>query len=128
MLPAVGEDEETACSKWAASRRFTSRSAALNCLALAAQGALSLLVSIRGKIPECLPKSMPGTARPADRETALTQAHFPAEGTSQIALMEARTPALRRLIFEELFFPRTGPRAQAPQEPQAGGYGLRYQR
>jgi ATP-dependent DNA helicase RecG len=42
------------------------------------------------------------------RETALTQAHFPAEGTSQLALMEARTSALRRLIFEELFFLELG--------------------
>jgi ATP-dependent DNA helicase RecG len=73
-----------------------------------------LLESIRGtagapsQVPECLPRAMLERLGMPDRATALAEAHFPPEGTSQIALMEARTPALRRLIFEELFFLELG--------------------
>jgi ATP-dependent DNA helicase RecG len=67
-----------------------------------------LLDSIRGNIPECLPQSMLDRLGLPSRETALREAHFPPEGTSQIALIESRTPALRRLIFEELFFLELG--------------------
>jgi len=67
-----------------------------------------LLESLKGAIPECLPKSMLERLALPDRETALGHAHFPPEGTRQVELMEARTPALRRLIFEELFFLELG--------------------
>jgi ATP-dependent DNA helicase RecG len=67
-----------------------------------------LLEAVRGAVPECLPRAMLDRLGLPDRGTALAEAHFPPEGTTQVALMEARTPALRRLIFEELFFLELG--------------------
>jgi ATP-dependent DNA helicase RecG len=61
-----------------------------------------------GAVPECLPRAMLDRLGLPDRGTALAEAHFPPEGTQQVELMEARTPALRRLIFEELFFLELG--------------------
>ena len=43
-----------------------------------------------------------------DRRTALVQAHFPAPGTSPEDLERCRTPAQRRLIFEEFFLFQLG--------------------
>ncbi len=43
-----------------------------------------------------------------DRRTALTQAHFPAQGTSLEDLERCRTPAQKRLIFEEFFLFQLG--------------------
>lgn len=62
----------------------------------------NLLENMRGAVAECLPHSMP------DRETALREVHFPAEGTPLAQLQSASTPAHRRLIFEELFFLELG--------------------
>ncbi len=59
-------------------------------------------------VPECLPVAMLERLCLPERATALREAHFPPEGATQAALMEARTPALRRLIFEELFFLELG--------------------
>jgi ATP-dependent DNA helicase RecG len=42
------------------------------------------------------------------RMAALEAIHFPAAGTSMTELMSARTPAHRRLIFEELFYLELG--------------------
>ena len=67
-----------------------------------------LLDAVRGKIPECLPQSMLDRLGLPSRETALREGHFPPEGTTPTALMESRTPAQRRLIFEELFFLELG--------------------
>jgi ATP-dependent DNA helicase RecG len=109
LLPGVGEDEETRLLEVG---RITPVYESLGGAQLASRWQrkvlFRLLESIRGKIAECLPQSMLERLGLPDRETALTQAHFPAEGTSQLALMEARTPALRRLIFEELFFLELG--------------------
>ncbi len=68
----------------------------------------NLLESVRGSIPECLPKAMLARLCLPDRETALRQVHFPAEGTPMAQLQQAATPAHRRLIFEELFFLELG--------------------
>ncbi len=70
-----------------------------------------LLESLREErlpIPECLPAAMLERLGMPDRATSLREAHFPPEGTRAVALMEAKTPALRRLIFEELFFLELG--------------------
>ncbi|HTJ30532.1 MAG TPA: ATP-dependent DNA helicase RecG, partial [Acidobacteriaceae bacterium] len=67
-----------------------------------------LFDAMRGKIPETLPQSMLVRLQLPSREEALRTAHFPPEGTAQTALMESRTPAQRRLIFEELFFLELG--------------------
>jgi ATP-dependent DNA helicase RecG len=119
LLPGVGEDEETRLLEVG---RITPVYESLGGSILASRWQrkviFRLLESIRGTIrgaagapspvPECLPRAMLDRLGLPDRETALREAHFPPEGTKQTALMEARTPALRRLIFEELFFLELG--------------------
>ena len=115
LVPGVGDDEETRLLEVG---RITPVYESLGGSPLASRWQrkviFRLLETIRGtagapsRVPECLPRSMLARLGMPDRETALAQAHFPPEGTSQIALMEARTPALRRLIFEELFFLELG--------------------
>jgi ATP-dependent DNA helicase RecG len=68
----------------------------------------NLLENMRGAVPECLPLSMLERLSMPDRETALREVHFPAEGTPFAQLQSASTPAHRRLIFEELFFLELG--------------------
>ncbi|MGO9776887.1 MAG: ATP-dependent DNA helicase RecG [Terracidiphilus sp.] len=67
-----------------------------------------LLESLRGAVPECLPKAMLERLMLPDRERALREAHFPPEGTNFTQLQSSATPAHRRLIFEELFFLELG--------------------
>ena len=109
LLPGVGEDEETRLLEVG---RITPVYESLGGSALASRWQrkvlFRLLESVRGEVPECLPQAMLERLGLPGRETALREAHFPPEGTTQIALMEARTPALRRLIFEELFFLELG--------------------
>ena len=109
LLPGAGEDEETRLLEVG---RITPVYESLGGSMLASRWQrkviFRLLESIRGAVPECLPPSMLERLGLPNRETALTQAHFPPEGATQIALMEARTPAQRRLIFEELFFLELG--------------------
>ncbi|WP_263359416.1 ATP-dependent DNA helicase RecG [Acidicapsa ligni] len=109
LLPGEGEDEETRLLEVG---RITPVYESLGGTRLASRWQrkvlFHLLEGIRGNVPECLPQSMLERLGLPDRETALNQAHFPPEGTTQVALMEARTPALRRLIFEELFFLELG--------------------
>jgi ATP-dependent DNA helicase RecG len=68
----------------------------------------NLLEAMRGAVPECLPRAMLQRLGLPDRETALREAHFPAEGTAFSELQAFATPAHRRLIFEELFFLELG--------------------
>jgi len=100
LLPGAGEDEETRLLEVG---RITPVYESLGGSMLASRWQrkviFRLLESIRGAVPECLPPSMLERLGLPNRETALTQAHFPPEGATQIALMEARTPAQRRLIF-----------------------------
>ena len=109
LLPGEGDDEETRLLEVG---RITPVYESLGGSRLASRWQrkvlFNLLEGIRGAVPECLPQAMLERHGLPDRETALNQAHFPPEGTGQIALMEARTPALRRLIFEELFFLELG--------------------
>src|SRR5215469_13793599 len=67
-----------------------------------------LLESMRGTIPECLPRAMLERLDLPDRESALREVHFPPEGAPMAQLQAAGTPAHRRLIFEELFFLELG--------------------
>ena len=117
LLPGVGEDEETRLLEVG---RITPVYESLGGTPLASRWQrkviFRLLESLRASgpeavpegVPECLPRDMLERLGMLDRETALCQAHFPPAGTTQTALMEARTPALRRLIFEELFFLELG--------------------
>ncbi|MGD0631668.1 MAG: ATP-dependent DNA helicase RecG [Terracidiphilus sp.] len=68
----------------------------------------NLLESMRGAVPECLPKEMLARLDLPDRESALREVHFPPEGTPFSQLQASATPAHRRLIFEELFFLELG--------------------
>ena len=109
LVPGAGEDEETRLLEVG---RITPVYESLGGAALASRWQrkviFRLLESLRGSVPECLPKDMLGRLTMESRETALCEAHFPPAGTTQVALMEARTPGLRRLIFEELFFLELG--------------------
>jgi ATP-dependent DNA helicase RecG len=67
-----------------------------------------LLENMRGSVPECLPRRMLERLDMPDRELALREVHFPAEGTGMTTLQACSTPAHRRLIFEELFFLELG--------------------
>jgi ATP-dependent DNA helicase RecG len=68
----------------------------------------NLLESMRGAVPECLPKELLTRLDLPDRESALREVHFPPEGTPFAQLQASSTPAHRRLIFEELFFLELG--------------------
>ena len=68
----------------------------------------NLLESVRGVVPECLPREMLARLDLPDRESALREVHFPPEGTPFAQLQASSTPAHRRLIFEELFFLELG--------------------
>ncbi len=68
----------------------------------------NLLESLRGAMPECLPRTLLERLGLPDRETALRDVHFPPEGTPFAQLQSAGTAAHRRLIFEELFFLELG--------------------
>jgi len=57
---------------------------------------------------ETLPAALLDRLGLPSRMAALEAIHFPAAGTSMTELMSARTPAHRRLIFEELFFLELG--------------------
>jgi ATP-dependent DNA helicase RecG len=68
----------------------------------------NLLESMRGAVPDCLPKSLLDRLGLPGRETALREVHYPLEGTPFSQLQSSSTPAHRRLIFEELFFLELG--------------------
>jgi ATP-dependent DNA helicase RecG len=68
----------------------------------------NLLESMRGSVPESLPRQMLTRLKLPDRETALREVHFPPEGTPLVQLQGCATGAHRRLIFEELFFLELG--------------------
>jgi len=88
-----------------------------------------LLESLRGAIPECLPRSMLERLGAPDRETALRGVHFPPEGTGpeklgMDALQAWATPAHRRLIFEELFFLELGLELKRRRMRERAGIGF----
>jgi ATP-dependent DNA helicase RecG len=68
----------------------------------------SLLGELHGRIPETLPAGMLARLGMPWRDTSLRQVHFPDAGVPLSQLQSARTPAHRRLIFEELFFLELG--------------------
>ena len=68
----------------------------------------SLLGELRGHIPETLPAAILDRLGMPSRDMSLQQVHFPDSAASLAQLQSARTPAHRRLIFEELFFLELG--------------------
>jgi ATP-dependent DNA helicase RecG len=67
-----------------------------------------LLENLTGEVPEAIPAVVRGRMNLIDRRKAFWLAHWPEVGESIVRLMEARTPAHIRLIFEELFFLELG--------------------
>ena len=66
------------------------------------------LQNLAQEIPDGLPSSLCRRLQLLDRRTAFQQVHFPETGEVLAELAELRTPAHRRLIFEELFFLEVG--------------------
>jgi len=84
----------------------------------------NLLAAVRGAVPECLPAEMLARLGLVDRETALSEVHYPPEGTPLAQLQSASTPAHRRLIFEELFFLELGLELKRRRMRERAGIGF----
>ena len=67
-----------------------------------------VLEQIDQELPDAIPRVVRSRMGLIDRKTAFWQAHWPEVGESLAKLQSARTPALFRLIFEELFFLELG--------------------
>ncbi len=67
-----------------------------------------MLEQLQPDIPDAIPPIVRGRMSLIDRRCAFRQSHWPEVGESLAKLQEARTPALLRLIFEELFFLELG--------------------
>src|SRR5262245_21667787 len=66
------------------------------------------LENLAAEIPDGLPPALCRRLQLLDRRAAFQQVHFPQTGEVFADLAECRTPAHRRLIFEELFFLEVG--------------------
>jgi ATP-dependent DNA helicase RecG len=66
------------------------------------------LENLNPEIPDAMPEAIRGHMRLISRRDALWGVHFPEAGESFTDLQNQRTPAHRRLIFEELFFLELG--------------------
>ena len=67
-----------------------------------------MLEKLDQDLPDAIPAAVRGQMGLIDRKTAFWQAHWPEVGESLVNLQAARTPAIFRLIFEELFFLELG--------------------
>ena len=67
-----------------------------------------MLEQLDQDVADAIPRTVRGRMGLIDRKTAFWQAHWPEVGESLAKLQSARTPALFRLIFEELFFLELG--------------------
>jgi ATP-dependent DNA helicase RecG len=66
------------------------------------------LAQLPQELPDPVPADVRGREALIDRRRALTEVHFPPEGSSLEALNSFRSEAHRRLIFEEFFFFQLG--------------------
>jgi ATP-dependent DNA helicase RecG len=66
------------------------------------------LQNLSRDIPDGIPEALSRRLDLMDRRRAFQEVHFPPAGEAFIDLAEQRTPAHRRLIFEELFFLEIG--------------------
>ena len=67
-----------------------------------------MLENLQPDIPDAIPAVVRGRMQLIDRRAAFWHAHWPEVGEILTNLQAARTPALIRLIFEELFFLELG--------------------
>ena len=82
------------------------------------------LAQLPPELPDPLPPAVLARQRLIDRRTAVHDVHFPPEGTPVEALNAFRSPAQRRLIFEEFFLFQLGlvlrkRRAEADRKPRS---------
>ncbi|HSC28208.1 MAG TPA: ATP-dependent DNA helicase RecG [Vicinamibacterales bacterium] len=82
------------------------------------------LAELPASVPDPLPDALRGRQLLLDRRTALANVHFPPAGTSLDELNAFRSPAQRRLIFEEFFLFQVGlvlrkRRAGAERKPRS---------
>jgi ATP-dependent DNA helicase RecG len=74
------------------------------------------LIQLPDTLPDPLPPDVRKRQRLVDRRTALGDVHFPPEGTNITELNQFRSPAQRRLIFEEFFLFQLGLVLDAPRK------------
>jgi ATP-dependent DNA helicase RecG len=67
-----------------------------------------LLAGLTAEVADPIPEPVRAARRLPDRRQAIADTHFPAAGTDVEALNGFRTPAQRRLIFEEFFLFQAG--------------------
>jgi ATP-dependent DNA helicase RecG len=82
------------------------------------------LAQLPAQVMDPLPEEVRRRAQLIDRRTALSDVHFPPEGTNLDDLNQFRSPAQRRLIFEEFFLFQLGlvlrkRRAEAETKPRS---------
>jgi ATP-dependent DNA helicase RecG len=82
------------------------------------------LAQLPEQLPDPLPEDVRARQRLIDRRTAIHDVHFPPEGTPVATLNAFRSPAQRRLIFEEFFLFQLGlvlrkRRADADRKPRS---------
>ncbi len=82
------------------------------------------LAQLPAQLLDPLPDDVRRRAQLIDRRTALSDVHFPPEGTNLEDLNQFRSPAQRRLIFEEFFLFQLGlvlrkRRAEAEKKPRS---------
>ena len=82
------------------------------------------LAQLPAQLMDPLPDDVRRRAQLIDRRTALADVHFPPEGTNLDDLNQFRSPAQRRLIFEEFFLFQLGlvlrkRRAEAEKKPRS---------
>ncbi|HEY6270608.1 MAG TPA: ATP-dependent DNA helicase RecG [Terriglobales bacterium] len=82
------------------------------------------LSNLQREIPDGLPPSLCHRLELLDRRTAFEQVHFPETGEAFADLAESRTPAHRRLIFEELFFLEVGLELKRRRMRRRAGIGF----
>jgi len=73
-------------------------------------------------IPDALPEAIRGRYGFPPRRAAIEEAHFPAPAANLEALNAFRTPAQKRLVFEELFFYQLGLAARRREAQQERGH------
>jgi ATP-dependent DNA helicase RecG len=82
------------------------------------------LGNLAKEIPDGLPLSLCRRLQLLDRRKAFQEVHFPEVGEIFLDLAECRTPAHRRLIFEELFFLEVGLELKRRRMRQRTGFAF----
>jgi ATP-dependent DNA helicase RecG len=82
------------------------------------------LQNLSREIPDGLPPALRRRLELMDRRKAFEQVHFPVVGEPLLDLQEQKSPAHRRLVFEELFFLEVGLELKRRRLRQRAGIGF----